>query len=185
MENNKSEDFVEPVSEAELSLASADKETIDALNLALEDAYKQISGLGDVVKSQNILIQDLKQRLKDHGIFVLEKSIVETTREELKKINASIPKHRTVKAGTPGPQPTMAETLVRYAEDDEERQNNVFANMLGHMASGVDLEKHGIDPVTLCFKPGYGPNGKIETPAPAPKKSLFMRIMNRLGFFRV
>lgn len=148
--------------DSDFDLHQSDKETIDALNLALEDAYKQINDLGQVVRSQDVFIQDLKQRFKDHGIYILEKSIVETTREELKKINSSIPKCRTRKAGKPSPQPTMAEQAIRFAEDEKENKEEVFDRMLKGITSGVDLEKYGIDPNTLCFKPGWGPNGKIE-----------------------
>lgn len=179
-------DVEEPVSAAEIEAQSDDKETIKQLENNLEFAYKQIRDLGDVLSAQNLFISDLKQRLKDNGIHILEKSIVETTREELAKINASIPAVRTRKVGERQPQPTLEKQIQHFAERTYENKDDVFATMIESMVKGVDLEKHGIDPKTFLFKPGWGPNGKIPEPvAPEKKKTLLDRILARLGLYRV
>lgn len=179
-------DVEEPVSAAELEAQSDDKETIKQLENNLEFAYEQIRGLGDVVKAQNLFISDLKQRLKDNNIHVLEKSILETTREELAKINASIPAVRTRKVGERQPQPTLEKQIQHFAELTYENKDDVFANMVQSLVKGVDLDKHGIDPKTMMFKPGWGPNGKIPEPVvPEKKKTLLDRILNRFGLYRV
>ena len=173
MKNIKIEELI---SAAEIDLEATDKETIVQLQNNLNDAYKNIRDLGEVIRSQETLIQNMKQRFKDHGIHILEKSIVETTREELEKINKSIPAIRTRKAGKRQLGPSFEEQLKFHKRNTE----NVISNMIENITTGIDLEKYGIDPKTLLFKPGWGPNGKLPEPDinPALKPNLLQKVKN-------
>jgi predicted nuclease with TOPRIM domain len=147
----------------------ADKETIQTLTIDLEAAYKQIRDLAEVIGSQNAFIASMKQRFADHGIAILEKSICELSREELVALNKSIPKIRFARADSP-------DKVKRATYEQQEKSNQVVAVEKSEEGLSkimdivtdygrVDLEKYGIDPKTLNFKEGWGPNGKIVKPS--------------------
>jgi hypothetical protein len=158
-----------------------DKETVNILQINLEAAYKQIRDLADVINSQNDYIANLKQRFRDHGIDILEKSITELTREELIRLNKSIPAIRTRKASNPDKikMPTTYD-MESMKKDAQNHYEGVLLGLINLVTVGVDLEKYGIDPTTLNFKPGYGPNGKIENPKIEEPKITFWHKIKKL-----
>jgi hypothetical protein len=158
----------------------SDKETIEALNANLEHAYSQIEQLGQIVRDQDRMIQTLKDRLKANNIYFLEKSIVETTREELAKINSCIPESRTKKAfGVRTKQPTWQKE-EELANSAAKNGNEYVLAIIESITKDVDLDKYGIDPVTLNFKAGYGPSSMA--PTPPVKFTLFQKMRKALKF---
>lgn len=159
----------------DMNWEQVDKDTIEALNINLEAAYKQIRDLAEVISSQNQTIANMRQRFKDHGITITEKSISELTREELVALNKSIPAVRFNRADNPDKLKRSTyeddlKTCQTIAKDREEECAGDLLNIITDYGR-VDLEKYGIDPQTMNFKPGWGPNGKIERP------SLFKRFL--------
>lgn len=146
----------------EVNPKQAEKDYIKALNEELDSAYRTINYLIESVNEQDLFIDKLRQRLKDHDIKFLEKSIFETTREELAAINKCIPTKRTLKADNPNKlkMPTFEEQKELYSKPDNNLESTL-SNLVKSLVSTVDLEKYNIDPATLHFKEGYGPNGKI------------------------
>lgn len=143
----------------------ADQDSIDGLIKLVEQERNMTSDLLTVIHKQDFVIQKLRGRLSEHGIHVLEKSIVETSREELAKINKSVPPCRTARAKNPykKPIPPHETTTAQYKQQAADRYTSMIAGF-SHVFEGIDLEQYGIDPKTMLFKPGWGPDGKIPEP---------------------
>lgn len=170
-----------PVDHDEVSLSTSTKITLAALRDELETAYKVIVDLGDVIKNQDLTIAKLRERLESHGIKVLEKTISELTREELIALNKSIPKSRFQRVDSKDKaKPLTAKELAKTITDNTtSNMENVLGNIVTNMFSGAALEKHGIDPNTMTFKPGWGPNGRI-IESVIPKKLTFSEKVRNL-----
>lgn len=149
----------------DFDMQQSDQDSIDALMAMLENEKKVNDDLVMIIGLQDKMIDRLRKRMQGHGLSVLEKSIVETSREELALINKCIPREHTTRAKNPD-----AMKRDHYREQAEiihhahERYSEAMASMLASITNGVDLEKYGIDPLTMCFKPGWGPDGQIPIP---------------------
>lgn len=163
----------------DMDFSQADQETIESLQLDLDSAYEQIRELAQLIRQQDSMIASMRERFKAHGIHVLERPISETLLEDLKKISDSIPKSRTTRAKSDFKERnlTLEEQIKQYRQQLEE--NNPWDMLVKQVTSGVDLEKYGIDPNTLNFKPGYGPKA-TDADVQTPKKLTFWQRLKAL-----
>ena len=141
-----------------------------------DDVKNDVRDLQALIISQNIYIEGLKQRLKDHGLTVVEKSPYETTREEVIAANKSIPPVRFKRANNPEKTKMSTPTEQYKAIEDQAKDFNPLVALARSLTDQIDLEKYGIGPVTLNFKPGWGPNGY--TP---PKLTFWQKIKRFFG----